>query len=182
MRHPRLLLHTGLLRGHPRLLPHARLRLSAREPLLLIPLRVPLLRHLLGHLLLRIPLLRHLLLRHLLLLRVPLLPLLLRVALLRHLLGHLLLRILLLLAREPLLLIPLRVPLLRHLLRHLLLRIPLLLPVPVRLLDRLALLGILLLPLAVLLAGDRLLAAVPGVTGVPRLGALGAVAPTQIGH
>ncbi|MFJ2189368.1 hypothetical protein ACIOJE_15700 [Kitasatospora sp. NPDC087861] len=177
MRHPRLLLHTGLLRGHPRLLPHARLRLSAREPLLLIPLRVPLLRHLLGHLLLRIPLLRHLLL-----LRVPLLPLLLRVALLRHLLGHLLLRILLLLAREPLLLIPLWVPLLRHLLRHLLLRIPLLLPVPVRLLDQLALLGILLLPLAVLLAGDRLLAAVPGVTGVPRLGALGAVAPTQIGH
>ncbi|MBV2155516.1 hypothetical protein [Kitasatospora sp. SUK 42] len=63
-------------------------------------------------------------------------------------------------------------------------RVPLLLPVPVRLLallDLLPLLRVLLLPLAVLLAGDRLLAAVPGITGVPRL-ALGAVAPTQIGH
>ncbi|MFF3005894.1 hypothetical protein ACFVTF_24165 [Kitasatospora sp. NPDC057940] len=151
--------------------------LTVREPLLLIPLRVPLLGHLLHLLLLlRIPLLRHLLLR---------------VALLHLLLRHLLLRVLLLSAREPLLLIPLRVPLLRHLL-HLLLRIPLLLHVSVRLLDRLALLlGILLdrlallgilLPLAVLLAGDRLLADVPGVTGVPRLRALGAVAPTQIGH
>ncbi|WP_188310080.1 hypothetical protein [Streptomyces sp. CBMA123] len=63
---------------------------------------------------------------------------------------------------------------------HLLLRVPLLY-VPVRLLALLALLRVLLLPLAVLLAGDRLLAAVPGITGVPRL-ALGAVAPTQIGH
>ncbi|CAN3979598.1 hypothetical protein [Kitasatospora purpeofusca] len=45
----------------------------------------------------------------------------------------------------------------------------------------LLLLGI-LLPLPVLLAGDRLLTAVPGVTRMPRLGALGAVAPTQIGH
>ncbi|MFD5466639.1 hypothetical protein ACFWIQ_27975 [Kitasatospora sp. NPDC127059] len=63
---------------------------------------------------------------------------------------------------------------------HLLLRVPLLY-VPVRLLTLLGLLRVLLLPLAVLLAGDRLLAAVPGITGVPRL-ALGAVAPTQIGH
>ncbi|WP_052708827.1 hypothetical protein [Streptomyces sp. NRRL S-495] len=39
-----------------------------------------------------------------------------------------------------------------------------------------------LLPLPVLLAGDRLLTAVPGVARMPRLGALGAVAPTQIGH
>ncbi|MBD0671834.1 hypothetical protein BU198_14270 [Streptomyces sp. CBMA156] len=66
----------------------------------------------------------------------------------------------------------------------LLLRVPLL-HVPVRLLDLLALLldllRVLLLPLAVLLAGDRLPAVVPGITGVPRL-ALGAVAPTQIGH
>ncbi|MFE4972986.1 hypothetical protein ACFRAR_12820 [Kitasatospora sp. NPDC056651] len=68
------------------------------------------------------------------------------------------------------------VALLRHLLL-LLLRVPLL-HVPVRLL---ALLRVLLLPLAVLLAGDRLPAVVPGITGVPRL-ALGAVAPTQIGH
>ncbi|MFB7674916.1 hypothetical protein ACFC26_26240 [Kitasatospora purpeofusca] len=45
----------------------------------------------------------------------------------------------------------------------------------------LLLLGI-LLPLPVLLAGDRLLTAVPGVSRMPRLGALGAVAPTQIGH
>ncbi|MFE5585606.1 hypothetical protein [Kitasatospora sp. NPDC056531] len=75
--------------------------------------------------------------------------------------------------------------LLRHLLlvplRVCLLLVRLLLHVTVRLLDLLALLRVLLLPLAVLLAGDRLLAAVPGITGVPRL-ALGAVAPTQIGH
>ncbi|MFH8382323.1 hypothetical protein ACH4E7_15460 [Kitasatospora sp. NPDC018058] len=95
----------------------------------------------------------------------------LREALLRHLLlrRHHLLRV-------TLLLVPLGVSLLLHLLL-----IRLLLHAPVRLLDLLALLRVLLLPLAVLLAGDRLPAAVPGITGVPRL-ALGAVAPTQIGH
>ncbi|WBP89885.1 hypothetical protein [Kitasatospora cathayae] len=97
-------------------------------------------------------------------------------------LGHALLLIPLLktlLLRITLLLVPLRVSLLHLLLMHAphLLEVGLL-HVPVRLL---AVLRVLLLPLAVLLAGDRLLAAVPGITGVPRL-ALGAVAPTQIGH
>ncbi|MEV7770782.1 hypothetical protein [Kitasatospora sp. NPDC086791] len=132
-----------------------------------------LLLHLRRHLLLRIALaLRHLLLG------IPLLRVALRhealltarEALLRErllleaLLLHLLLRIALALLH----------------LRHLLLGIPLL-PVPVRLLAGLARLRVLLLPLAVLLAGDRLPAVVPGITGVPRL-ALGGVAPTQIGH
>ncbi len=88
---------------------------------------------------------------------------------------HLLLRIALLLG-VPLLHLLLGVAVLGHLL----LRIPLL-HVPVGPLGLLALLRVLLLPLAVLLAGDRLSAVVPGITGVPRL-ALGAVAPAQIGH
>ncbi|MGW3044965.1 hypothetical protein ACWC9T_34125 [Kitasatospora sp. NPDC001159] len=94
-----------------------------------------------------------------------LLHLLLGIALLEALLRHLLLRRHHLLG-VALLLVPLGVSLLLHLLL-------------IRLL--LALLRVLLLPLAVLLAGDRLPAAVPGITGVPRL-ALGAIAPTQIGH
>ncbi|MGW6913663.1 hypothetical protein ACWGB8_07575 [Kitasatospora sp. NPDC054939] len=89
-----------------------------------------------------------------------------------------------LLAGEPLLLVV--ALLLAVLLGLALLPVPLLVgllsvPVTLRELSLLELL-LLVLPLAVLLAGDRLLPAVPGITGVPRFGALGAVAPTQIGH
>ncbi|MEV7781263.1 hypothetical protein [Kitasatospora sp. NPDC088351] len=176
-----LLLLAGL--GHPllRILPlrHALLLerlevlLLAGQTLLPLLLRIALLR--IPLLLALVPLLAGEALSALvLLLRIPLLAApVLRLPLLELL--HRLLRRLLPATRVTLL----RVALLLRLLRVALLRLALLAGTVLLALRNL--LGM-LLPLAVLLAGDRLLATVPRLPGVPRLGALGAVAPTQIGH
>ncbi|MFJ2777064.1 MULTISPECIES: hypothetical protein [unclassified Kitasatospora] len=180
-----LLLLAGL--GHPllRILPlrHALLLerlevlLLAGQTLLPLLLRIALLR--IPLLLALVPLLAGEALSALvLLLRIPLLAApVLRLPLLEllHRLLPVLLRRLLPATRVTLL----RVALLLRLLRVALLRLALLAGTVLLALRNL--LGM-LLPLAVLLAGDRLLATVPRLPGVPRLGALGAVAPTQIGH